>query len=134
MAKLKVRDLVRELEPMEWVDGTDQPVRAITYPVQEILDDVGDGTLAIRQALPDIMPQILPGKTWDEIKSALDAEAMLAVLHYAGGKTELVRQYIAELQGNAVAGTMDPASSPPTPAVTSSPASPAPTGAPCGTS
>jgi hypothetical protein len=133
MARLRVRDLIRELEPVEWPDGSEQPVAAIRFPVQEILDDIESGATNARDALPEIMPQILPGKSWAEIRAALDAEAMLAIVHYAGGKAELVKTYIAELQGNGVAGATDPVSSPPTAATTSSPGSPAPTGVPCGT-
>jgi len=135
--RFKVAQFVRPLEPIEWPDGNggivDQPVKNITWAEQELLTDMGDGKVSPREAMPIVMPALLPGRTWDEIKTTLDADAMQAVIAYASGKYEQAMKAMEGAVGNAVAGTTDPLSPPPTPAATSSPELLPATAAPCGT-
>lgn len=133
MARLKVGQFVRPLEPIEWPDGSDQPVKHLTWAEQELLADMETGEAGVRDVMPKVMPALLPGRSWDEIKTALDADAMRAVIAYASGKYEAAMAAMDAAVGNADAGTTAQASSPPTPAPTSSPELPAPSGAPCGT-
>ena len=136
--RFKVAQFIRPLEPIDWPDGNggtvEQVVKNITWEQQELLTDLGEGTLTPREVMPMVMPALLPGRTWDEIKATLDADAMQAVIAYASGKYEEAMKAMEEVSGNAVAGTTAPASPPPTPVSTSSPASPEGMGAPCGTS
>jgi len=130
--RFKVAAYVRPLEPIEWPDGTDQPVKNLTWDVQEMLADMGEGRTTPREAMPVIMPILLPGRSWEEIKAALDVETMQAIIAYASGRLEAAMSALEEVSGNGPAGKA-PASPPPTPEATSSVESPAPTGVPCGT-
>lgn len=132
MAKLKVASFVRPLEPIEWPDGTDQPVKHLTWAEQELLADMENGESSVRDAMPKVMVALLPGRTWDEIRTVLDADAMRAVIAYASGKYEEAMRAMEEASGKATGAA--PLSPPATPSPTSSPASPAPTAAPCGAS
>jgi hypothetical protein len=78
------------------------------------------------------MPALLPGRTWDEIRSTLDADAMQEVIAYASGKYEEAMKAMEEMAGKAEAGTPPP-SVPTTPPATSSPESRPASAAPCGT-
>lgn len=134
MARLKMGQFLRPLEPIEWPDGTEQAVRNLTWDLQEILADMDDADpRSVRDTMPKIMPLLLPGKTWEQIRVALDADAMRMVIAYASGKYEAAMQAMGDELGNGVGATAQ-ASPPATPAATSSPASPAPTAAPCGMS
>jgi hypothetical protein len=133
VARLKVGKFIRPLEPIEWPDGTEQKVKNITWEQQEVLADLGEGKLTPREAMPLVMPALLPGKTWDEIKTALSAEAMQAIVAYASGNYTEAMGELEEASGNAVAGEPQ-VSPPPTPSNTSEPESQPVTGAPCGMS
>jgi hypothetical protein len=133
VARLKVGKFIRPLEPIEWPDGTEQPVKNITWCEQEVLADLGEGKLTPREAMPLVMPALLPGKTWDEIKTALSAEAMQAIVAYASGNYTEAMGELEEASGNAVAGESPP-SPPVIPLSTSASESPEATAVPCGTS
>ena len=133
MARLKLGEFVRPLEPIEWPDGTEQAVKHLTWVEQEMLADMEADAVSVRDTMPKLMPLLLPGRTWAEISAALDMEAMRAVLAYASGKYDEAMRAMEATVGKVPAGT-DPASPPPTPAPTSSVASPAPTAAPSGAS
>ncbi len=134
MARLKLAEFVRPLEPIEWPDGTEQQVKHLTWAEQEMLADMESGELAVREAMPKIMPALLPNRTWAEIRDALDMEAMRAVIAYASGQYEQAMAAMEATVGNGAAGATDPASPPPTPPPTSSPESPAPMAAASGAS
>lgn len=133
MARFTPRRKLGPLEPMEWPDGTEQPVKRITWAEQEILADMEAGAITPRDAMPLVMPVLLPGKSWDEIRTTLDADLMREVVAYASGQYEEAMKRMEEALGNAPGATA-PASPPETPSTTSSPASPASTAAPCGAS
>jgi hypothetical protein len=128
---------LRPLEPIEWPDGNggvvDQPVKNIAWEQQELIADMSEGKVTPQEAMPKIMPALLPGRTWDEIKATLDVEAMQEVIAYASGKYEQAMKAMEEMAGNSEAGT-SPLSPPPTPTDSSSPESLPATAAPCGTS
>jgi len=135
--KLKMAQYLRPLEPIEWPDGNggvvDQPVKCIAWEQQELIASMGDGTVTPQVAMPKIMPALLPGLTWDQIKATLDAEAMQEVIAYASGKYDQAMKAMEEMMGNGEAGT-SPVSPPPTPEPTASLESLPATAAPCGTS
>lgn len=133
MQRLKMAQFIRPLEPIVWPDGTEQPVKNLTWSEQELLADMESGEAAVRDTMPKVMVKLLPGKTWEQISAALDADAMRAVIAYASGKYEAAMQAMEEASGNA-AGATAQASPPETPAPTSSPVSPEATAAPCGAS
>lgn len=133
MARMKLGQFVKPLEPIEWPDGTEQAVKPITWAEQEILADMDlTDDKSVREAMPRVMPALLPGRSWDEIRTTLDANAMRMVVAYASGRYEEATQALEDIAGNGVGATAG-ASPPPTPArPTSSPASPVATAAPCG--
>lgn len=132
MARLKLGSFVKPLEPIEWPDGTEQAVKPITWAEQELLADMDlADEKSIRETMPKIMPALLPGRSWDEIKGVLDADAMRAVIAYASGKYEAAMQALEDTAGNSAGATAE-ASPPATPPPISSPESPAPTAVPCG--
>jgi len=133
MTRLRLGQFVAPLDPLEWPDGTEQPVKRLTWAEQELLADMESGEASVRAAMPRLMPALLPGRTWDEIKAALDMEAMRAVIAYASGDYERAMRAMEEAAGNGVGATAPP-SDPVTPPPTSSRPSPAPTAAPCGMS
>ncbi len=123
----------KPVEPIDWPDGSKQPVNNIKWDGQEIMADVYDGKLTTREAMPRLMPMLLPGRTWEEIKAALDLDEMQEVIGRASSKYDEAMKALEEIAGNALAGT-GPVSAPPTSAGTSSAESPATMGAPCGAS
>ena len=135
--RLRMAQYLRSLEPIEWPDGqggvVDQPVKCIAWEQQELIADLGEGKVTPQEAMPKVMPALLPGRTWDEIKATLDVESMQEIIAYASGKYEQAMKAMEEMAGNAVAGTMDPVSPPPIPAPTSLPESLPATAVPCGT-
>ena len=121
------------LEPFRWPDGTEQPVKRITWRIERLLPDLASGDEAkVDAVLPTVMTAILPGRTWDEIQDALDGQTMRDLITYA---SRAYQAAMAELErrGNAEAGAA-PASPPPTPEPPSSAGSPASMGVPCGVS
>jgi hypothetical protein len=128
---------LRPLEPIEWPDGSggvvDQPVKNIAWEQQELIADMGEGKVSPQDAMPKIMPALLPGRTWDEIKATLDVEAMQEVIAYASGKYDEAMKAMENAVGNAEAGPTSPPSAPPTQEATSSVESLPATAAPCGT-
>jgi hypothetical protein len=135
--RLKMAQYLRPLEPIEWPDGNggvvDQPVKCISWAEQELIAALGDGTASPREVMPKIMPALLPGRTWDEIKGTLDVEAMQEVIAYATGKYDEAMKAMEATVGNVEAGPRSPPSAPPTPEATSSPESLPATAVPCGT-
>src|SRR6185436_11415536 len=121
MTAISAKDLIKVIDPIDWVDGSKQPVKAITFAEQEILDDLEKGRITTREAFADLLPRILPGQSWANLRETFSAEAMGEFLKLASGQANAVREYIAALQGNGAAGETGRASAPATPAGTSSP-------------
>jgi hypothetical protein len=135
--RLKMAQYLRPLEPIEWPDGNggivDQPVKNIAWEQQELIASLGDGTASPQEVMPKIMPALLPGRTWDEIKATLDVEAMQEVIAYASGHYDEAMKAMEAAVGNGVAGPTSPPSAPPTPEPTLSVESLPATAVPCGT-
>lgn len=131
--RFKVRD-TGPLEPIEWPDGSSQRVKHITWVEEEILADMGDGTTTPREAMPQLMPLLLPGKSWEEIRAALSSGDMQRVIAYASGKYEQAMKVMEDAAGNGAAGETAPVSPPPTSSGTSSGVLPEATAVPCGAS
>jgi len=122
------------LEPIRWPDGTEQPVKRLTWRQEQWVTDLATADEATaREIVPKIMVAILPGRSWDEIQDALDMQTMRDVIVYACREYQAAMARLEATAGNGVAGAA-PASPPPTPESPSLPASPAPTIAPCGAS
>lgn len=124
----------KPLEPIDWPDGNggfvDQPVRAITWAEQELMTDIAEGA-SPREVMPKLMPVLLPGRSWDEIRTTLSAEDMQEVIAYASRQYEAAMEAMKEAVGKTEAGTSPP-SAPTTPTATSSPESLPASAVPCG--
>ena len=62
MARLKLGEFVRPLEPIEWPDGTEQEVKHLTWVEQEMLADMEADAVSVRDTMPKLMPLVLPGR------------------------------------------------------------------------
>lgn len=122
------------LEPIVWPGGGEQPIKRLTWRQEMLVADLATADeAATREIIPKIMLAILPGRTWEEIETTLDAQIMREIIVYASREYQSAMRALERTAGNAEAGAA-PASPPPTPESTSSPGSPASMAAPCGAS
>lgn len=123
------------LPPIKWPGGGEVEVKPISFAQQRTAAKLEKGELDVFEALPKLVAALVPSKSVETIENELDAEQMWLVVHYAARNGELVKKYLEQIAGNALAGTGQ-GSPPPTPTGPSSAALPAPTplAAPCGAS
>ncbi len=135
MTRMELDEAFAPPPPIDnWPGVGHQPTQWIAWRQEFLIAklDAATDPATVHDLLAQIMPAILPGRTWDEIQDVLDAEMMRGLLTQCSRAYHRAQKELAA-SGNAVAGTA-PASPPPTPETPSSPASPVLTAAPCGAS
>jgi len=102
MARLKLVDLAKPPEPVEFPDGSEHVVLSLNGFAADVYTEMANGGETDVRALWRIAGLVVPSATEDQIKR-LDASQVAAVLAVASGNVEKVLAEVKRTAGTAEA-------------------------------